>query len=324
MGNAEHTIGWIGTGRMGSAMVERLISAGLDVSVYNRTRSKLEPLVAQGAKAADTIGELAGRRVVFVTVGSSEDLLAVLGGESGLLRRTEVPEFVIDCSTVSVEASAEGRALAESRGAVLLAAPVSGNPKVARAGRLTMAVSGPRGAFDEVEPYLRMICAEVTYVGEDDVARLVKLCHNLFLGAVIQALVEVTTLAEKAGVTRHDFLAFLNDSVMGSTFSRYKTPQLVNLEFAPTFTTRFLLKDFDLGLAVARALEVPMPVVGLVHQLVQAGVGEGLGDRDFAALLEIEARAAGINLRSEHVEVSDGLRPEADAPKSGGRERQGD
>ncbi|MGB9113488.1 MAG: NAD-binding protein, partial [Acidimicrobiales bacterium] len=202
-------------------------------------------------------------------------------------------------------------------------APVSGNPKVARAGRLTMAVSGPRDAFDEVEPYLRLICAEVTYVGDGEVARLVKLCHNLFLGTVIQTLVEVTALAEKAGVTRHDFLAFLNDSVMGSTFSRYKTPQLVNLEFAPTFTTRLLLKDFDLGLAVARALEVPMPVVGLVYQLVQAAVGEGLGDRDFAALLEIEARAAGINLESEHVEVSDGLRPAADAPWSLGREREG-
>ncbi|MGB9112448.1 MAG: NAD(P)-binding domain-containing protein, partial [Acidimicrobiales bacterium] len=122
MTSSERPIGWIGAGRMGSAMVARLISAGLDVSVYNRTGAKLEPLVAQGAKAADTIGELAGRQVVFVTVSSSEDLLAVLGSECGLLRQEQVPEFVVDCSTVSVEASAEARALAASRGAVLLAA----------------------------------------------------------------------------------------------------------------------------------------------------------------------------------------------------------
>jgi 3-hydroxyisobutyrate dehydrogenase-like beta-hydroxyacid dehydrogenase len=305
----EHLIGWIGAGRMGIAMATRLIVAGSDVAVYNRTRAKVEPLVALGAKVAETIGELASRDVVFVAVAGSDDFLQVLEGPGGLLSQGEVPRIVVDCSTVSAEASARGRELLEARGATLLAAPVSGNPKVVSSGRLTMAVSGPRAAFDEVRGELEAICAGVTYVGEGEVARLVKLCHNLFLGVVIESLAEITVLAEKGGVRRQDFLAFLNDSVMGSTFSRYKTPSLVNLDFKPTFTTTLLRKDFDLGLAAARALEVPMPVAALVHHLVQAGVGEGLGDVDFAALATLVARSAGFELVSEETPVDDGLHP---------------
>ncbi len=299
MGGEGHSIGWIGTGRMGSAMVERLLAAGHGVHVYNRTPQKLGPLVDAGASAVASIAELAERDLVFLTVGGSDDLLAVLDHDGGLLHQARAPRVVVDLSTVSVEASARARALAAERGTALLAAPVSGNPGVVRAGRLTMAVSGPRSAFDEVERYLRAIGRGVTYVGEGEVARTVKLCHNLFLGGVIQSLIEVTVLAERAGVRRKDFLAFLNDSVLGSDFTRYKTPQLVELDFAPTFTTRLLRKDFDLGLASARELEVPMPVLGLVHQIVQAGVGQGIGELDFAALLELQARASGLSLERE-------------------------
>lgn len=292
---------------MGSAMAERLLAAGFDLAVYNRTREKTDALAARGAEVVRTVAELASRDVVFVTVASSDDLLEVLGGETGLFAGGSSPSVVVDCSTVSQEASAEARMLAETRSVAFLAAPVSGNPKVARAGKLTMAVSGPRDAFDAVHPYLTTVAREATYVGEGDVARLVKLCHNLLLGVVIESLVEITVLAEKGGVRRHDLLAFLNDSVMGSMFTGYKTPALVNLDFAPTFTTRLLHKDFDLGLDAARALETPMPVAALVHQLLQAGIGEGIGDMDFASIIQLVARAAGLDLRSEDVDVGDGL-----------------
>jgi 3-hydroxyisobutyrate dehydrogenase len=305
----EHTIGWVGTGRMGTAMAQRLLRQGCDLAVYNRTRSKLDPLVAEGAKPVETLGDLATRQIVFLTVGSSEDLLEVLVGEGGLLCGEAVPSIIVDCSTVSTEASAEARARAAERGAVLIAAPVSGNPKVVKAGRLTVAASGPRDAFDEAAPYLAMLGAGVTYVGEGEVARLVKLCHNLFLGVVIESLIEIVILAEKGGVRRQDFLAFLNDSVMGSLFTRYKSPSLVNLDFAPTFTTKLLRKDFDLGLAAARQLEAPMPVSAVVHQIIQAGIGEGVGDVDFAALMMVAARAAALDLKSEDAQVPDGLEP---------------
>jgi 3-hydroxyisobutyrate dehydrogenase len=302
-------VGWIGTGRMGSAMAERLLAAGHDLAVYNRTREKTGALAAKGARVADSPAELGSCDVVFVTVASSDDLLEVLGGAGGLFGGTSSPSIVVDCSTVSEEASAHAREVAASRGVALLAAPVSGNPQVARAGRLTMAVSGPKAAFDDAYPYLVTVAREATYVGEGDVARLVKLCHNLFLGVVIQSLVEVTVLAEKGGVRRRDFLAFLNDSVMGSMFTGYKSPALVNLDFAPTFTTRLLHKDFDLGLDAARALGTPMPVSALVRELLQVGVGEGLGEMDFAAVIQLVARGAGLELISEDVEVGDGLTP---------------
>lgn len=317
LGN-DASVGWIGTGRMGQAMADRLLRAGADLSVYNRTRAKTEALVSDGAKAVDRVTELSDRDVVFITVASSDDLLAVLGGEGGLLTGPTVPRIVVDCSTVSPEASAEARAMAVERGVELLAAPVSGNPKVVRAGKLTMVVSGPRPAFDAVEARLCQMASEVTYVGDGDLSRLVKLCHNLLLGVVIEALAEITVLAERGGVSRHDFLAFLNSSVMGSTFTKYKSPALVNLEFKPTFTTKLLRKDFDLGLAAGRELGVPMPVAALVHQLLQAAIGEGIGEMDFAALIGLVANGAGVELESEDYPVDDGLAPDASPPAPGG------
>lgn len=293
-------LGWVGTGRMGTAMAGRALDAGLDLTVFNRTRAKTEPLVAQGAARAGSLSELAACDVVFVTVGSSEDLLAVLGDGSGLLDGPDRPEIVIDCSTVSSEASSDARTAAAAKDVGFLAAPVSGNPKVAEAGELTMAVSGPRESFDAAEHLLRLVAKEVTYVGDGELARLVKLCHNLFLGAVFQSLAEVAVLAEKGGVRRADFLAFMNGSVLGSTFSGYKTPSIVELDYEPTFTTRLLRKDFDLGMGAARSLEVPMPVASVVHQRLGEAIGRGLGDVDFAALLEIVAGGAGLELRPEH------------------------
>ncbi len=199
---------------------------------------------------------------------------------------------------------------------MLLAAPVMGNPKVASVGRLTFAVSGSRAAFDQVQPYLDLLGAGATYVGDGELARTVKLCHNLFLGVVTQSLAEVTILAQKSGVSRQALLACLNNSVMGSTFTRYKTPAFVNLDFHPTFTAALLRKDFDLGLAAARQLEVPLPIASAVHQLVQSLVGYGYGEQDFAALLVLAASAAGLELTSENAEVSDGLEPAGDGQLS--------
>lgn len=300
-------LGWIGTGRMGSAMATLLLAAGYDLTVYNRTRSKTDALAAKGAKVADALSELGSCHVVFVTIASSADLLAVLDPDAGLLSSEQVPQIIVDCSTVSAEASEHARRLTDERGIAFLAAPVSGNPKVADAKKLTMAVSGPHDAFDRVRPYLETVARGVTYVGDGDLARFVKLCHNVLLGVVIESLAEVTVLAEKGGVRRADFLEFLNSSVLGSMFTRYKTPALVNLDFKPTFTTSLLRKDFDLGLAAARANEVSMPVASLVHALLQAWIGQGIGEVDFAALLPLVASAAGMQLESEHVEVSDGL-----------------
>lgn len=304
------SVGWVGTGRMGAAMAARLARAGVPLRVWNRTRSKAEPLAALGAEGADTLADLRDRDVVFTMVSTPADLEQVLLGEGGLLRGPAgqpLPGVLVDCSTVDSESSARVRAACAERGVAFLAAPVSGNAKVAEAGGLSLVVSGPEATFRRLEPLLDLLGRSVTYVGEEDLARLVKLCHNLMLGVVTQSLAEVTVLAEKGGVPRATFLEFLNNSVLGSTFTRYKAPAFVNLDYTPTFTPVLLRKDFELGLAAARALDVPMPLSAVTAQLVQAAVGTGRVDEDFAILLELQAQASGLGLQPENVPVDDGL-----------------
>jgi 3-hydroxyisobutyrate dehydrogenase len=304
-------IGWVGTGRMGAALARRLLVAGHDVSVYNRTRSKAEALEEVGATVVDSPAALGDRDIVFTMVGGSDDFKEVVIGPNGVLSRDDAaPRTLIDSTTISQAASDEVRAKAVERGTGVLAAPVSGNAKVVAAGKLTMVVSGPEQDYLKARELLELLAARVTYVGEGDRARLVKICHNLMLGVVAQTLAEITVLAEKGGVSRADFFDFLNDSVMGSMFTRYKTPAYVNLDFTPTFTPALLLKDFMLGADAAREHEVPMPVATAAQQVVQALIGNGYRDIDFAALLELEARASGLELVSENARVSDGLRDE--------------
>jgi 3-hydroxyisobutyrate dehydrogenase len=301
------TVGWIGAGRMGYALIERLLHAGYDVSVYNRTRAKAEPLAAKGAKIVESPAELADRDVVFVMVAASKDLEDVTTGEEGLLSGATAPQIIIDSSTVSSTVSAKVRALAAERGSAFLAAPVSGSPKVVKAGKLTLAVSGPRETFDRSEQLLNTLGKGVTYVGDDEAARLVKICHNVFLGVVAQSLAEITVLAESGGVDRSAFLDFLNNSVMGSTFTRYKSPAFVNLDFTPTFTNVLLRKDFDLGLEAAREHGIPMPVAALAAELVSSAIGAGYVSEDFSTLLLEQARRSGMELVSEDIVVDDGL-----------------
>jgi len=304
------TIGWLGTGRMGYELAIRLLNSGHELRVWNRTRDKAEPLAQLGATIVDSPSELAGCDIVFTIVSSSDVFVEVMLGDGGLLTVPGThPSMVIDSSTISATASETVRATTDALGCALLAAPVSGSPKVVKSGRLGVVVSGPRDAFERARPLLGLFGSSVTYVGEGDRARLVKICHNLILGVVMQMLAETTVLAEKAGIARSDYLEFINGSVMGSVFSRYKSPGMVALDYTPTFTGPLLRKDFELGLEAARGLDVPLPVSAQVHQIVVDMIGNGLGDIDFSALLEMAARSAGITLAPEDAEVSDGLAP---------------
>lgn len=307
---ATGAIGWIGTGRMGARLVERLLAGGCDVAVWNRTASKAEPLAALGATVVGAPADLADRDVVFTMVAGSDDFKAVTIGEGGVLTSPDAaPAVLVDSSTVSAAASQAVREVAEGRGTGLLAAPVSGNPKVVKAGRLTVVASGPKGAYELALPYLERFGRGVTYVGEGDAARLVKICHNLLLGVVAESMAEIAVLAERGGVDRRDFFEFLNASVMGSTFSRYKTPAYVNREYTPTFTLELLRKDFDLGLEAGEDMGVPLPTMRVVRDLVQAAIDAGHTGVDFAALLEVEAARAGLELARDDGPVADGLAP---------------
>jgi 3-hydroxyisobutyrate dehydrogenase-like beta-hydroxyacid dehydrogenase len=309
-GAAPHgeTLGWIGVGRMGEVLAGRLLEHGCDLTVYNRTSAKAKPLIDRGARLAENAVDLADRDIVITMVAGSSDFEAVMTGPKGLLAdRDRAPGLVVDASTVSMEVSSSIRAQAAERGVALLAAPVSGNPKAARAGMLSVAVSGPRDAYERALPYLQMLGRSVSYVGEGEVARLVKICHNLVLGVVAQVLAETTILAERNGVSRADYLAFINDSVLGSTFTRYKTPAYVNLDFTPTFTNNLLRKDLELGLAAGRQHDVPLPLTALTHEIVVSLIGQGFGEQDFASLIEAAARGANLVLEPDARFVPDGL-----------------
>lgn len=292
-------LGWIGVGRMGLAMTERLLDAGCELTVWNRTSSKCEPLARRGASVADTIGDLAAADIVFVMVTSSPDLIEVTTGDGGLLRSAHRPAIIVDCSTVSADASAAVRAEADALGVQFLAAPISGNPIQVREHGSAFIVSGPEDAFGRVRPYLEMIAPTVVHAGPAEESRLVKLCHNLLVGTITQALSEATALAEKGGVSNRAFLDFINGSVLGSPFIRGKGNAIADRNYVPTFTQAMLRKDFDLGLAAARDLEVPMPVSAMVHHLIQAAIGHGFGDLDYVSLYQLEAIGAGLDRGEE-------------------------
>ena len=301
---SKKTIGWIGAGRMGYEMAGRLAKSGSDVLVWNRTREKAKPLEKYGAKVADQLAELAARDIVFCMVSTWKDVKEVV---TNLLAGGKKPRMLIECSSISLEGSAELRTLLDKHKIQYLAAPVSGNAKVIKAGKLTFVCSGPKEAFDLARPFLDLIAVNSSYVGEGELARIVKICHNVFLGVVTQSLAEITVLAQKAGVPRHAFLDFINQSVMGSTFTRYKAPAFVNLDFKVTFTPHLLRKDMDLGLDAGRKFEVPMPLASATRDLIQSMIGQGWTEQDFATLLLQQAEASGIKLKPENVEVGDGL-----------------
>jgi len=295
---------------MGTAMATRLIAAGNNVTVTNRTRVKAEALGELGANVVDDAAELASCDIVFIMVSADKDVLEVTVGPKGVLNNQEsAPGIVVDCSTISAETSARVREACIAQGSKFLASPVSGNPKVVAAGQLTLAVSGQRETFDEVRPFLNQIGRGVTYVGSDEVARLVKICHNMFLGAMTQSLAEITVLAERGGIQRSALLEFINNSILGSPFTRYKTPAFVSLDFTPTFTAALLRKDFDLGMDAAKNTGVSMPVAALCTQIVASAIGAGFGGSDFAVLLAEQARSAGLTMSPDVSAMDDGLSP---------------
>jgi 3-hydroxyisobutyrate dehydrogenase len=297
-------LGWIGAGRMGYAMAERLAKAGCDLAVWNRTAEKAKPLEKHGAKVVNRLEDLSTKDILFVMVSTYDDVKEVL---SKALSGNSKPKMVVECSSISLEGSAALRAMLKGRGIEYLAAPVSGNAKVIKAGKLTFVVSGPRAAYETAKPYLDMIGMGSSYVGEGELARIAKICHNVFLGVVTQSLAEITVLAEKAGMPRHAFLDFFNKSVMGSVFTRYKAPAFVNLDFHVTFTPKLLRKDMDLGLDAAKARDVPMPLAALTRDLIQQMIGHGMTEEDFSTLLVMQAKASGLELKPENVAVGDGL-----------------
>lgn len=310
-------IGWIGMGRMGYPMAERLLKAGHDVTIWNRTRAKAEPLTKLGGKVVDHLHELKSVDILFSIVATGADVEEVLYGKNGVCSQGgKIPPVIVDCSTIAVEESKNIRLKLKDLGAEFVAAPVSGNAKVIKAGKLSSVVSGDEAACRKAMPLVEVFAPRgVSYVGEGELARVCKIAHNVMLGVVIENLIEITLLTNKMGVPRDAFLAFLNNGVMGSMFTAYKSPALVNLDWTTTFTPELLRKDLDLGLELGREMDVPMPVTAATREVLQGHFGaamlqknpEEYLSKDFAALAETMALAAGMKLESENKNVPTGL-----------------
>src|SRR5258708_38958576 len=245
---------------------------------------------------------------VFTMVSTTDDLKDILFGKGGVLTGNARPKRVVDMSSISDSGSAEIRKGLSEAGVAYLSAPVSGNAKVAKAGKLLVVASGPKAEYDKVQPLLAALGRSALYVGEGELSRIWKIAHNTMFGVIIQSLCEITLLAEKAGIPRHGFLESINQGVLGSMYTKYKTPGLVNLDFTTTFTPKLLLKDMELGLAAGRSLGVPLPTASVTRDSVLARSNQYPGDIDLSVLLLERARAAGMPLAPAHAHGTDGLK----------------
>ena len=299
MNRPAEAVSWFGYGRMGEPMVGRLLAAGLPVQVWNRSPSRLESLKAPGATILRR-GAEATAPVMFSMLADDDALDALVQSADGPLASATAPSVWVECSTVSVQASLRAAAAARSAGTAFVCAPVSGNPNVVRAGKLTLVVSGEREAVERVQPLLDLIGPCTHHVGTRHEARVVKLCTNAVLASLTNVLAEVLVVGEKAGVSRGDLMRFINDSVMASPFSRMKTGAFVELDLTPTFPPEGLHKDVRLMLEVAADHQVTMPTVSAAEQALTRLIDSGLGrDMDFAALLLLAAHEAGLEVRPE-------------------------
>jgi 3-hydroxyisobutyrate dehydrogenase-like beta-hydroxyacid dehydrogenase len=282
---------------MGTAIAERLIDAGHDVHVWNRSPGRADALVARGAtELEDAAGAWDVADLCITMLADSDALAQVALAADGGLAHDEAAKgkTFIDMSTVSSEVSAEVAEAAAASGIKYVRAPVSGNPGVVRAGNLAIVASGGEADIADAEPVLRDIGAQVYRAGEGEAARIVKLALNLMVAGTAELLAECVALAEAHGVDRATLLDVVSGSAVGSPFVKYKVGPLLADDYTATFTTRLMRKDLDLALAAATTAGATLPVTGLVRRLLQSAVDAGLGDLDFMALLiRLQREASG-------------------------------
>jgi 3-hydroxyisobutyrate dehydrogenase-like beta-hydroxyacid dehydrogenase len=288
-------IGYVGLGVMGGGVARRLLAAGHDVTGYNRTQSKCEPLVAAGMRLAATPREAAeASDVVFTMVTNTNALAAVTEGPDGILAGLGPGKVYVDMSTVSPSAS---RALAEKvseRGASMLDGPVSGSVITLEQGKLSVIVGGDEATFERVAPILRDIGPKVTHVGGNGQAVLMKVATNLSLAVQMLAFCEGVLLAEKGGISREDAVEVLTHSAIASPMVQYRGPFVLDMPDEAWFDCNMMQKDTVLALDLGRELDVPLPSTAAADQILTAARGMGLAHHDFAVMFDVLAQLSGL------------------------------
>lgn len=288
-------VAWIGLGHMGVPMSLNLVADGHEVTVWNRTASKADPVVAEGAKRAASPAEAAkGADYIFSMIADSAALLDVILGDGGVAGVLTGGQIVIDMSTVSLESSAECNKAIEAKNCQFLRAPVSGSTVLAKAGGLTVLCSGPKDAYDKTLPLFEKLSKTQFYLGDGDGARAMKLGLNMMIATSLQMFSESVTLCEKAGIDWNVALDVIDGSVLASPLIKYKIPPIREKKYDPAFSAGLMAKDLDLALSVAKQLGVCAPSTALTKQMLEALIANGNADKDFAMLVQQTESLSGI------------------------------
>ena len=289
-------LGFVGLGVMGGGMVKRLLDAGHSVTGYNRTRSKADWLLDQGMHWADSPGDAARAGDVTISmVADSDALNAVASGAEGVLSGLSSGKTYVDMSTVSPSISRHLAQQVAATGAHMLDAPVSSSVTTLAQGNLSIMVGGDRTAFERVKPILQDIGPTVDYVGGNGLAITMKIATNLSLAVQMLAFSEGVLLAEKGGIDRETAVKVLLNSVMASPMLKYRGPFVLEMPEQAWFDVDMSQKDMNLALELGRQLGVPLPTTAATNEYLSAARGMGLADKDFAVIIEVLARMAGMD-----------------------------
>ena len=284
----------LGLGRMGQAIVERLLEAGYEVAVWNRSPGPAGRAAEAGARPAGSIEDaVADCRSVMVSLTDGAAVRAVVL-DTGLPGLLAPGSTLIEMSTIDMATSAAVGESCSDAGVNYLRAPVSGNPGAVRQGRAALLVSGPTDAVDSHLELLEVVAPTVHHLGDGDESRIAKLCVNLMLAGITELLAEAIVLGERSGLSRRAIVDALATSVVGSTFLRYKSEAAIERDYSPTFTTLDLRKDLRLLCEQAESVQVPVPVGAAVAGLVEDAIARGMADLDFLCLLLRLQAAAGV------------------------------
>ncbi|GAB3489724.1 NAD(P)-dependent oxidoreductase [Curvibacter fontanus] len=286
-------IHFTGIGKMGLPMAGHLAAAGHALTAYDPCDERCELAQEQGLTVVgDAAAAMAAADVVFSSLPHDAALSAVAAQVAAAARPGTV---YVDTSTVSMQASADAAQALDGKGLAYLRTAVSGNNKMAEAGQLTVLASGPRAAYEQVLPLLKTLGSHHFYLGEAEQARLMKLVVNLMIAQTSAMLAEALTLGRKGGLDWQAMWEVLTASAVASPIVKAKSAQLSQRDFTPTFTVEQMIKDLDLILDAGVASNVPLMQAAMTQKLMHAAVVQGNGLDDYAAIIKVLERGAGLN-----------------------------
>ncbi len=284
-------IGFVGLGTMGQVITTRLLAAGYDMTVWNRSRDKADGVLREGAKWAASPADVArASDIVFTMVTDSAASHQVICGPDGVLAGAHPGLIVIDAASIEPEASLAISERAKEKGVLMLDAPVSGGPKVAAEGRLGIMVGGPKEAFDTCEPILKLLGSMVLYVGSNGKGTTLKLIANLVMGVAIQAAAESLVLAAKANINPQLVIDITSLPGTGPQTGAMATrgPRMIQHNFFPAhFSTNNMHKDLTGALKLAEKYGVSLPTVSAAREMLRAVQSQGNGQIDSSAVVTI-------------------------------------